>query len=481
MIKILRPVKDAYVNNRTINSIQVSDSNTGKAATLDLFKIFSSGSIELSRLLLKFDYSDIENSLSNGDIDVNSDSFKCKLKLFNVFGGQTLPADFNIRVLPLSKSFDEGLGRDVVKYNDVDVVNFFTASVNPSIVTWVSGGAGASGSLGDNVDILEDFKVTQHFEVGNENLDIDITSIISSSITNQIENNGLLVAFDVNHEEDEKTYFVKRFASREAYDPSKHPTITIEYDDSIQDGLKNFSFNNLTKTFLINKKNGSFENSNIISGSTELSGSNCLKFSLEIDNQLTGSFIFSGSQFVQNNIPKNGIYVSEFNINENDIINSIIESSGSIRLIPKWKSNDLSVTFKTYDTLVISRENDIDIEHLIFNLNNKSNYFSDEFVKINLDIFKLNSTLKLVKLPREDSGIIVSGLKFSIRDIQNNATIIDFSNATKLSNDFVRHHFNIDMSNLIVNRSYVIDLMYEDSINKRIFRNISNSFTVLKR
>jgi hypothetical protein len=482
MIKILKPIKDAYVNNRNIDNIAVTDSNTGKASTLDLFKITSSGSIELSRALLKFDYSDIQNKFLSGTVDINSDSFKCKLKLFNVSGGQSLPANFNLRIMPLSKSFDEGLGRDVIKYADVDVVNFLTASVNPTLSTWVSGGAGASGSVGENVDILEDFKITQFFQIGNEDLEVDITRIISSSITNQIENHGLMISYDVNHEEDQKTYFVKRFASKEAYDISKHPFVSMEFDDTIADELKNITFNNSVKTFLYNNKPGSFNYINLMSGSSEVSGSNCLKFILEIDHDfITGSFEFSGSQFQQNGIFKPGIYVSDFVLNEDSNLNKIIESTGSVRFLPKWTSNDSSITYKSLDVITFERNSFINIEDVIFNLNNKSNYYSDEIVKIYLDVFKLNSSLKLVKLPREDSGIIISGLKYSIRDIQNNFVIIDFSSGTKLSNDFSRHYFMLDMSNLIPSRSYVVDLSYEDEIHKRIFRNISNSFTVLKR
>lgn len=483
MIKILRSIKDLYINNRVINNIDCSDSNTGRAPTLDLFKLFLSNSvsssIELSRILLKFDYS----TLNTSSINIDSESFQCNLKLFNVNGGQTLPADFTLRVLPLSKSFDEGLGRDVIKYKDVDVANFLTASVNPTLVTWVSGGAGSSGSIGENVDILNDFKVTQYFEIGNEDLDIDITNIVSASLSNQITNNGLLIGFENNHETDNLTYFVKRFASREAFDISKHPVLTVSYDDSIQDELSLAVLNKTGRTYLYNSEANSLNYSNIVSGSTILSGSNCLKFIIQTKETGSINLEFSGSQYSENGITKEGIYFADFIINEDNIINQILEASGSITILPKWKSVDDTITFKTLEPITISRSQneEINLEDLNINLNNRSEYFSNENANIIITIFKKTPTLKLVKLPRINAGIIMKNLKYSIRDIQDNNVAIDFSDGTKLSNDSKKHFFKLDVSNLVPNRSYTIDLQYDDGITRKIFASISTPFKVLKR
>ena len=62
MFLILTASKDAYITNKIIdNSYRATDANTGRAGTLDLFKLYNESSIdgennpiELSRILIKF-------------------------------------------------------------------------------------------------------------------------------------------------------------------------------------------------------------------------------------------------------------------------------------------------------------------------------------------------------------------------------------------------------------------------------------------
>ena len=52
-------------------------------------------------------------------LDIASPTFKCYLKLHDVYGGQTTPSNFKLAVFPLSKSFDEGIGRDIIRFSDL--------------------------------------------------------------------------------------------------------------------------------------------------------------------------------------------------------------------------------------------------------------------------------------------------------------------------------------------------------------------------
>ena len=84
MYRIISGSKDTYITNRIINNkFRATDANVGLAGTLDLFKLYDestiSGSttpIELSRILIKFDYKDIQNLLNQGKIDINSNTSK---------------------------------------------------------------------------------------------------------------------------------------------------------------------------------------------------------------------------------------------------------------------------------------------------------------------------------------------------------------------------------------------------------------------
>ena len=84
---------DTYITNKIIGDNRSHEANLGSAGTLDLFKIWgetlyrSSGSQdEVSRLLLKFDLSEIKNKVSK-DVDINSPEFSARLKLFDITAG----------------------------------------------------------------------------------------------------------------------------------------------------------------------------------------------------------------------------------------------------------------------------------------------------------------------------------------------------------------------------------------------------------
>ena len=98
MYRILQAVKDAYITNKIINNaFRATDANTGEAGTLDLFKLYdesklpstSSGVIEISRLLIKFDLDPLR-ALTGSVLDIGDSSFSCHMKLFDVIGGQTV-------------------------------------------------------------------------------------------------------------------------------------------------------------------------------------------------------------------------------------------------------------------------------------------------------------------------------------------------------------------------------------------------------
>ena len=203
MFLTLSASKDTYITNKIIgSSFRATDANLGQAGTIDLFKLYDENTItgeatpiELSRALLKFDYS-LLNALKSETLDINSPDFKCFLVLNDVYGGQTTPTNFKLIAFPLAKDFDEGVGRDVVGYRDLDVCNFLTASVsNGTVNAWNKSGADAQGLLGSsNIDIISSGNLNdgngivnlwrdQIFPSGEEDLRIDITKIVSGTLS----------------------------------------------------------------------------------------------------------------------------------------------------------------------------------------------------------------------------------------------------------------------------------------------------------
>ena len=306
MYRIISASKDTYITNKIINNkFRATDANLGQAGTLDLFKLYAeniSGSdttpIELSRILLKFDLTEVTSMHNDKIIDVGDSSFKAELCLHDVYGGQTTPNDFHIITFPLAKSFDEGTGYDVINYSDLDATNYITASFDGStVVNWDLPGAMASGSLGDSdIDVIvsgtilgQSSKINlapvQYFNTGEEDLKVDVTHFVSASVKSLMDNNGFLVAFSGSYEKDNFTYFVKRFASRNTTNETIRPKLIIKYNDTLADNHQNFEFDLSGSLYLNNFNRGSL--TNVISGSaaTKLTGENCMVLKIQ-----SGSF-----------------------------------------------------------------------------------------------------------------------------------------------------------------------------------------------
>ena len=128
MIKILTSSGDTYITNKIVDASFSVSGNVGRAGTLDLFKLYDesvpTGSNEISRILVNFDVASI--ATLSASIDPGDPTFKANLKLKAVALGQGVPSGFTVSVFPLSSSFEEGIGRDVISFADVDAANWLS-------------------------------------------------------------------------------------------------------------------------------------------------------------------------------------------------------------------------------------------------------------------------------------------------------------------------------------------------------------------
>ena len=375
MYRILTASKDTYITNKIVNnSFRAKDANTGDSGTLDLFKLYNesiisgeSNPIEISRLLIKFPIEEITKMDTNKEIDVNDPSFKCHIKLHDVYGGQTTPSNFKILLNPLAKDFNEGIGRDIVKFSDIDSCNFITASIINGVVDpWNIEGAKAIGSLGESSidayvsgtlnpeDGVVSLSVEQLFETGKEDLYMDVTRIVSGTVAGFLPNKGFLLTYSGSYETNTNTYFVKRFSSRNTSVTADRPKMIISYDNSIQDYHEDFIFNVRSSLYLMNYHYGNL--SNIISGisQTEVSGENCMVLKLE-----TGSYkqTFNVSQALNGRHRMDGVYSASFTLN--GYVSEIydhLNTSGSIIFNEIWSSADESITYLS-SSLEVKKEN----------------------------------------------------------------------------------------------------------------------------
>lgn len=503
MFRILKADKDTYITNKYIDGVRAVSGNVGIAGSLDLFKLYGitlSGSekipqTELSRLLIHFDLTPLRTLVSTNKVDISHSSFKCYMSLKDVYGGQPTPSNFSVDIFPLSASFSEGLGKDIAYYADKDKANFLSAS---SDARW--GGEGctlacfATGS-GDYITsslTVPDTKVSQTFSTGQEDILVDVTSVISATIKGDLPDSGFRISFTPAIESDTKTYFVKRFASRHAYDESKHPKLLVKFDDSILDDTSNLYLDSPVSAslFLYNYVNNQL--TNLLSGGVEVTGSNSIL--LELKTEVTGvgtySLFFTGSQHRYGSNFATGIYSASVTLPLSDAnLKTSYLQSGSIKFTPVWSSLDKTVAYVTGSSITAHAPNRITNRlnprrYTVSVIGINSEYSQSEEVTMRVNIFDQNSPIIVAtRLPVLLPGIVLRNSHYAIRNTATNEYVIPFdttNNSTKLSSDSDGMYFSFNTAALTPLNSYAIDIMIPVDGLQQKYLNASPAFRVIK-
>lgn len=502
MIKTLKADRDAYITNRFVDGVSRTASNTGAASSLDLMKLYGfttsvSGAYvventELTRLLLHFDLSPLRQLVEAGKVDVSNPSFSCTLQLFDVYGGQPTPENFDVNVYPLSSSFDEGIGRDVVTYSDYDVCSWLTSSYASG--SWSQEGCGLGGGSDQPYDYITgslfapSLLSSQHFATGEEDLVVDVTTVISATLAGLLPDAGFRVSFSQAQETDQNTYFVKRFAARTAYDSTKHPRLTVKFDDSIQDDSQPVYLDTPSTLFMYSTNRGHMQN--VASGTTPVVGKACMDFKLQLP--VSGGFYdlhFTGSQHYSGMNPQTGVYSASVLVSSGDsIINSALNSSGSVlKMRPIWGSLDGTVAYNSGSMVYVvpptrGPTSDGSKPLVVTVMGLKEDHFYDEVVEVRVNLFDKSLPLsRFVKRPVSDPGITFRDTHYQVRDVESGKAVIPFDtakNSTRLSSDSSGMFFRLDMTNLEPARAYVVDIMTFDGSTKKVYPSASPVFRV---
>ena len=478
--------KDTYITNKVISGQSKVESNLGRAGTLDLFKIYDENNdkvengIELSRILIKFDLDRIRNLLDS-KVDINDESFNAVVKLFDVNSGVPKPARFDLEVLPLNSEFDEGIGRDVSSYGDFDTANFLNASHSNGIeVAWKESGANSKGILGDDdidviTGIVDDFDCKQRFEEGIEDLSVDVTPIVQSILSGTLPDHGFRVSFVQEQEDDDRTRFLKRFASRHVVNPQIRPRLEISFDDSDFDDRRNVNLDQTLKLSLENRIAGS--RTNIKLNNVELIGNDCIGLELSYNDftlYSTGSQRTAGS--FGNTVQ--GVYdvfftiPSDALINDSDVtIQEELESQKTLKLKERWfpifdpsrtiKTNELQIDFNA------PQSENFGLKSYEFRLANVKNLYKRSSIeRVRVFVYDPNhlyasTRTKSLRL----KSVILSNVHYSIRDSNSGQILVNYDfekGSTKLSYDSEGLYFDIDTSILLPGRNYSYDFSVFD-------------------
>ena len=238
-------IANAYKNNNF--NIRATGSNMGLADILETFSVFgreSSGSAELSRILIKFDTTSISSDRTAGDLPA-SGSVSFYLRLFNAETTKTVPKEFT----------------------DAGESNWMSAS---STTAWTTAGGDYHASP----------SYSQTFDSGLEDLEVDITGLVEQWLkgagSGGKDNYGVGIRFSASFEASSsanssgatESYYTKRFFARGTEYFFNRPVIEARWDSSRRDDRGNFylssalapASDNLNTLYLYNYIRGRLRN-----------------------------------------------------------------------------------------------------------------------------------------------------------------------------------------------------------------------------
>lgn len=251
-----------FEKNNTI--IKDSSINTAKNPTTQLY--YGKG---FSKYIFKVDFTDLQTKVDNGDLIINEFT-KHYLNLTNtIFGDETFLGamrgdgkeranSFDLILFKINEFWDEGVGFD---YNDAGydfTAGNKTYDVRPSnwynrttINTWTINGIYSTGAT-----IVE----TIHFDLGNENINVDITDYVNGIIVSGNTNYGLGLAFGLEYQDlepanEQSVAFFTKYTQT-----FFEPYVESIFLDNITDARNNFIEGFTQNLYLYVTKGSSFYN-----------------------------------------------------------------------------------------------------------------------------------------------------------------------------------------------------------------------------
>jgi hypothetical protein len=251
-----------FEKNNTI--LKSSYINTSKNPNTDIYY----GSSH-SKFIFKIDLTNLKDKLDNGDLILNNNT-KHYLRLTNtIFGDETFKGktkftskdraySFDLILFKINEDWDEGVGFNYTR-EDIDLSNdnnkFLLGPSNwyqrNSLNRWSE-----DGIFNNNPDII----TTIHFDNGDENIDVDITTHINDILLYDVANFGIglcfsLDYFTLNVDRDQSVSFFTKYTQT-----FFEPYLETVFNDRIDDNRYNFIPDTFQNLYLYVTKNGNFHN-----------------------------------------------------------------------------------------------------------------------------------------------------------------------------------------------------------------------------
>lgn len=468
-------ITDSYQQNLTIRA---TGSNMGQSDILEVFYIYSQQSAtseEKARILLEFPVTSVSSDRSSGAIPA-SGSVSFFLKLTNAKHSTTLPRDYKLTVHPISAPWQEGRGMDMDEYTDLTYDNTGSNWVNSQGDTpWSSQG-------GDYyTDELSSFDAT--FTVGDENLEVDVTTLVEQwidsdgNILGSKDNNGFIIKLSSSYESSTTdSYYTKKFFARSSEFFFRRPVLEARWDSAQRDNRGNFSFastllpasENLMNLYMYNYYRGNLFD---IAGSDSSVPSMELYYSSGSVPEGDPKYFKNSSDTVVNSLNavrvSKGIYVCTFSAT------SSVVTATYPYVVDVWSYSGeqvhtgSAITPQTHD---FSNYNP-NPSYVISMPNLKKSYSKNETERFRLYVREKGWSPNIYTVAKTTTpALLIESASYKVFRVSDEKDVIPYNtgsdSSTMLSYDSEGNYFDLDMSVLEPGYTFAFKFsFYEESVN----------------
>ena len=209
--------------------LQQPDQNTGLDEILDISKVYFGNIKDISRALIKFDLDALSQSISNGDVVI--DSVKLSLRETE---SQEIPLRYTILAHPISGSWEMGNGTRFDKISTTGVN--WKYREGDSKVDWLpnelASGSDSNPNDGTGGTWYTASAASQSFNYESSDLNIDVKNTVNLWLSGSLPNDGFILKHTNEYENDTNDYGILKFFGKET-NTIYQPKLVIGWDDQI--------------------------------------------------------------------------------------------------------------------------------------------------------------------------------------------------------------------------------------------------------
>ncbi len=207
--------------------LQQPNQNTGLDEILEISKIYYGNIKDVSRAFLHFDLGYLSSSLSNGHISMSQATLVLKETQ-----SEELPLQYTLYGYAISGSWEMGTG---TRFDNISTKGVtWNYREGDSKLEWLENnlnlGTDANPNNGQGGTWWNGFYASQTFNYQTADINMNVKSILQSWMSGSIPNDGLMIKFDSNLENDTQDYGVIKIFSKET-NTIFQPKIKIGWND----------------------------------------------------------------------------------------------------------------------------------------------------------------------------------------------------------------------------------------------------------